>query len=73
MAPKLRIIQTDGEQLVVKSPTQEFIAEAQQALSSQQGVLTFEKSGWTYHLAARHLLRLELSLGQEDQEDEADS
>ncbi|THF68023.1 hypothetical protein E7T06_18465 [Deinococcus sp. Arct2-2] len=73
MTPKLRIIQTNSEQLVVKAPTEEFIAEAQKALSAQKGVLIFEKNGWMYHLSASHIIRLELSQDHDDQEDETES
>ena len=72
MAPKMRIIQTNGEQLVVKSPSEEFVAEAQKALNTQKGVLIFEKNGWVHHLSASHIIRLELSQEHDDQEDEAD-
>lgn len=73
MPSKLRMTQTDGHTLVVKSPTKEFLAEALKALSTQKGVLTFEKNGRIHHLSASHLLRLEHSEEQDDTAQETEN
>ncbi|PNY81433.1 hypothetical protein [Deinococcus koreensis] len=68
MTTKLRIIQIDREEIVIKAATDQVIAEAREAMTSAQGVLTLEKKGWVYHLAGRHIIRLEVE--HEDEQDE---
>ncbi len=67
MATKLRIIQVDREEIVVKDVTEALIADARKAMTSSGGVLTVEKKGWMYHLAGRHIIRLEIE--QDDDKD----
>lgn len=50
MAAKLRIIQIDGEEIVIKGAADKTIAKAKKAMTAA-GVLTVEKKGWVYHLA----------------------
>lgn len=67
MATKLRIIQIDREEIVIKGATEQLIAEARTAMTSTRGVLTVEKKGWVYHLAGPHIIRLEI-----EHDDDAD-
>ncbi len=68
MPTKLRIIQVDREEIVVKAATDKLIAEAKKAMTSS-GVFTVEKKGWVYHLAGQHIVRLEIEQ-DDDQEDQ---
>lgn len=68
MATKLRIIQIDREEIVIKGAADKTIAEAKKAMTAG-GVLTVEKKGWVYHLAGQHIVRLEVE-HDDDQDDE---
>lgn len=69
MTYKLRIVQTDREEFVIKAATSKLIADAKKAMASAQGVLTIEKKGSTFHLAGPHIIRLEIE-HDDDQEDQ---
>ena len=71
MTQKLRIVQTDREEIVVKAPTAKLIADAKKAMNSAQGVLTVEKKGSTYYLAGQHIVRLEIE--HDDEQDDQKS
>ena len=66
MGRKLRIVQIDREELVIKSPSDELIAEARAVMGKPQGVLTVERKGTVYHLASRSIVRLEVEHDDED-------
>ncbi|MFK7604344.1 hypothetical protein ACI3L1_19310 [Deinococcus sp. SM5_A1] len=68
MATKLRIIQIDREEIVIKGAADKTIAEAKKAMTAGD-VLTVEKKGWVYHLAGQHIVRLEVE-HDDDQDDE---
>jgi len=70
MATKLRIIQIDREEIVIKAATDKIISEAKKAMAAG-GVFTVEKKGWVYHLAGQHIIRLEIELDEEQEDDQA--
>ena len=69
MPSKLRIVQSDREEIVVKAATEQLIAEARKVIGSANGVLVVEKKGRTYHLAGKHIVRLETE-AEDDQDEE---
>ena len=68
MVTKLRIVQIDKEEIVIKGATDKIIADAKKAMTAGN-VLTVEKKGWVYHLAGQHIIRLEVE-HDDDQDDE---
>ncbi|GGO26218.1 hypothetical protein [Deinococcus humi] len=68
MATKLRIVQIDNEEIVIKGATDKTIAEAKEAMTAGS-LLTVEKKGRVYHLGGRHIVRLEIE-HDDDQDDE---
>ncbi|WP_161883385.1 hypothetical protein [Deinococcus alpinitundrae] len=70
MATKLRIIQIDREEIVIKAATDKIINEAKKAMTAG-GVFTVEKKGWVYHLAGQHIIRLEIELDEEKEDDQS--
>jgi len=67
---KLRIVQIDREEIVIKAATDKIINEAKKAMAAG-GMFTAEKKGWVYHLAGQHILRLEIELDEEKEGDQA--
>ncbi|GHF64962.1 hypothetical protein HNQ07_004653 [Deinococcus metalli] len=70
MATKLRIIQIDREEIVIKAATDKVITEAKKAMTAG-GVFTVEKKGWVYHIAGQHIIRLEIEQDDDQDDDKA--
>ena len=69
MTNKLRIVQIDREEIVIKAATDKVISEAKKAMATG-GVVTVEKKGRVYHLAGQHIVRLEVEPDEEKDEDQ---
>ncbi|WP_309572719.1 hypothetical protein [Deinococcus sp.] len=68
MTTKLRVIQIDREEIVIKGASDKTIADAKKAMTAG-GVFTVEKKGWVYHMAGQHIIRLEVEV-DDDQDDD---